>query len=177
MANFSQATKEHDMIGTTDLDSPTKSSFSDSPVAKTFHNEPHCYQPMMNIGRSDKRQGQRRPLCCEMLLIGDVADEAEEEPVMIPSQCLDIGDGGLYGVVPVGYGVAIGQRYTFRLKTGERGPEPGSLQVVSQRGRIIRTELLIEPDGSGDQIGVGVRLYGHRSGIVPMPVSGSSIVW
>lgn len=116
----------------------------------------------------ERRQAARRSLRCEMLLIDDVMEEKEFPPV-IPAECFEIGEGGLYGSVPIGYGVAIGQKYTFRLTVGERGPEPGALQIITQKGKIVRAELLVGADGFGDRVGIGVRLYGHREGMVPMP--------
>jgi len=87
----------------------------------------------------------------------------------VPADCLNVSDVGLYGIVPIGYGVAMGQRYTFQLAIGERGPEPGSRQVISQQGVIVRTELLINPRGEADLVGVGVQLTGRRAGVIPMP--------
>lgn len=119
---------------------------------------------------NDTRQCVRRSIRCDMYLIDDVDREEESTAAqVIPAECLNISDSGLYGVVPIGYGVAMGQRYTFRLTIGERGPDPGANQLVSQVGTVIRTELLIGADGSGDRVGIGVRLHGHRSGTVPMP--------
>jgi len=122
------------------------------------------------LRENDTRQCPRRSIRCDMFLIDDIdLEEDRSEAQVIPAECLNISDGGLYGVVPIGYGVAMGQRYTFRLTIGERGPDPGANQLVSQVGTVIRTELLIGADGSGDRVGIGVRLHGHRSGTVPMP--------
>ena len=94
-------------------------------------------------------------------------EDVQAHPV--PADCLNVSDSGLYGVVSIGYGVAMGQRYTFQLAIPERGPEPGSRQVVSQQGVIVRTELLINPKGEGDRVGIGVQLIGQRAGVIPMP--------
>jgi hypothetical protein len=116
--------------------------------------------------QDDRRQCFRRPLHCAMLLIeGDGRDERDT----VPGECLNVSDGGLYGTVPLGYGVAIGQRYTFRLVVGERGPEPGATQLVSQQGVVLRTELLVGRGDAPDRLGIAVRLTGHRSGMIPMP--------
>ena len=118
----------------------------------------------------ERRQWPRRSLRCALTLI-DNTGEPKSDPVVISAECSDVSNGGLYGIVPIGYGVAIGQRYTFQLTIGERGPEPGSRQVVSQQGEIVRAELLLGESGYGDRVGVGVRLFGPRSGLVPMPMS------
>lgn len=115
----------------------------------------------------EKRQGRRRSLYCRVLLIGDGADEQSPG---IEAQCINIGDGGLFAIVPASANVAIGQRYTFRLDIGERGPEPGCHQCVAQQGEIVRLELLLGEEGYADRIGLAVRLFGPRCGIVPMPV-------
>ncbi|MGQ9649080.1 MAG: hypothetical protein ACUVXJ_03135 [Phycisphaerae bacterium] len=114
----------------------------------------------------EKRQGRRRSLRCSVELLND-AEENEQRP--LTAECLNIGDGGLFAILPANVGVAIGQRYTFRLIIGERGPEPGHRQCVTQKGEIIRLELLLGQEGYADRIGIGVRLFGPRSGIVPMP--------
>ena len=116
----------------------------------------------------EKRQYQRRPLRCKLVLL-DIAKPEQDDAVTIPADCYSICEGGLYGIVSLGYGVAMGQHYTFRLTIGERGPEPGSRQIVFQHGKIVRTELLLGESGDGDRIGIGVQLYGHRTGCIPMP--------
>ncbi|HOW73230.1 MAG TPA: hypothetical protein PKY77_21745 [Phycisphaerae bacterium] len=117
----------------------------------------------------EKRQGRRRSLRCEMTLLSCPEDVSDTQPARIVGDVVEFGDGGLYGVVPIGYGVAIGQRYTFQLAIRERGPEPGSGQMITQQGLIVRTELLINANGEGDRVGIGVRLFGQRCGLVPMP--------
>jgi hypothetical protein len=120
-------------------------------------------------GRQERRQRARRELACKVILLDDVMCDQTRDPSTIPGECLNVCDGGLYATVPLGYGVTIGQRYTFRLMVPERGPEPGPVQIVSQQGMIIRTELLVDPDDGNDRLGIAIKLTGHRSGVVPMP--------
>jgi hypothetical protein len=117
---------------------------------------------------SEKRRFPRRSLQCTLTMLDRVG---AGQPMGIPAECSNISQGGLYAVVPIGYGVAIGQRYKFQLTIGERGPEPGSRQTVSQQGEIVRAELLLGEDGYGDRVGIGVRLFGPRTGLVPMPMN------
>jgi len=119
---------------------------------------------------TERRQGPRRTLRCALRLTDNNLGQ-HSDPAVIPAECSNISNGGLYGIVPIGYGVAIGQRYTFQLTIGERGPEPGIRQIVSQQGEIVRAELLLGEDGYGDRVGIGVRLFGPRSGLVPMPMT------
>lgn len=117
----------------------------------------------------EKRQCARRPLRCPLLLIDELMDSEDGHVQEIPAECMNISDSGLFGVVPIGYGVAAHQRYTFKLTIGECGPEPGQHQIVTQPGHILRAELLLGDSGEVDRIGIAVRLYGHRHGMVPMP--------
>jgi hypothetical protein len=148
---------------------PSQSAGADTPFA--VPGEAGTVQPYTGRlpgGKAERRQCLRRELSCDLLLIDDITSDPADTPA-VPGTCLDVSDGGLYATVPLGYGVAIGQRYTFRLMVSERGPEPGAIQIVSQQGIIVRTELLVGYDESGDRLGIGVKLSGHRSGVVPMP--------
>jgi len=116
----------------------------------------------------EKRQCRRRGLRCKMTLFEDFGG-ADVQPRMIPADCFNVSDTGLYGIVPIGFGVTLGQRYTFQLSICERGPDSGSQQNVTQQGTIVRSELLVGPEGQTDRMGVGVQLVGQRSGVIPMP--------
>jgi hypothetical protein len=111
----------------------------------------------------DRRDSDRRNLRCPMQMIDPSLDAVSQESRAIPAECLNLSQWGLYGTVKIGYGVAIGQRYVFRLRIKELGPEPGSVRVISQEGLIVRTELLLAKDG--DRVGISVRLCGHRAGL------------
>jgi hypothetical protein len=114
----------------------------------------------------EKRQGRRRSLRCQVRLTDETSGG---NGTHIIADCLNIGDHGLFAILPEGVEAAIGQRYTFRLAIGERGPEPGCHQYVSQSGEVRRVELLLNEMGTGIRIGIGVRLLGPRSGSLPMP--------
>ena len=116
----------------------------------------------------EKRQCRRRGLRCGMTLI-DETNGPDAQPNTIPGECYNVSDMGLYGILPIGFGLSTGQRYTFQLKVGEPGPEAGGAQIVTQQGTVVRTELLISPDGKTDRVGIGVQLYGSRCGLIPMP--------
>jgi len=116
----------------------------------------------------EKRQSRRRGLRCTMLL-SENKTGSDVRPKTIPAHCCNVSDTGLYCLVPVGYGVRKGQRYTFQLNLTEPGPESANCQIVTQRGVIVRTEPLISAEGRSEQLGIGVRLVGLRCGLVPMP--------
>lgn len=116
----------------------------------------------------DQRECPRRSLRCVLVLIDTTT--GKDAGVAIPAECGNLSNGGLYAIVPMGYGVAIGRRYTFQLAVGECGPESASRQLLSQQGEVIRAELLIEENGYADHVGIGVRLSGPCAGLVPMSV-------
>ena len=111
----------------------------------------------------EKRLSPRRSLACQLTLTHATTCK------QVPAECDNFGQGGLYAVVAIGHGVAIGQCYSFELHITERGPEPGTDQAVTQQGEIVRVELLVGENGYADRIGIGVRLFGLRTGMVPMP--------
>jgi hypothetical protein len=116
----------------------------------------------------DNRQVRRRSLHCRATLTDGSPNSGANG---ITAECLNIGDGGLFAILPDGARAATGQQYVFQLDIAERGPEPGCSQRVCQWGEIVRVELLLDEQGCGNRIGIGVRLFGPRSGMVPMPVS------
>jgi hypothetical protein len=89
--------------------------------------------------------------------------------LLIRAECRNVSQNGLYAEVPIGFGVAKGQQYVFHLDFGENGPSPGGEHVV-QPGTVVRTELLIAENGEEDRVGIGVRLHGHRVGVMPLPM-------
>lgn len=113
----------------------------------------------------EKRRCSRRPLHCDVQMIPLASDQHPHPADPITGECLNISQDGLYGTVTIGYGVAVGQRYVFRLRTHELGPE--GRQVVLREGVIVRTDLLLS--SQGDQVGIAVRFCGHRSGVLGAP--------
>lgn len=110
----------------------------------------------------EQRTWPRRSLRCPVQLIPLSGESSPEITDALTGTCLDFSEGGMYLTIPIGYGMAAGQRYIFRLNTRERGPE--GEQVVLRQGMIIRAELLL--GGDGHQVGLAVRFTGHRSGVV-----------
>ena len=132
------------------------------------HHKLYLMQRVRFSPDEENRQCRRRGLRCKMALIDDTGGP-DAQPQSIPGDCFNISNTGLYGIIPIGFGVGIGQRYTFQLTVGEPGPEPGSFQVVTQQGLVVRSELLMSSDGQTDRTGIGVQLVGQRSGLIPMP--------
>ena len=80
---------------------------------------PHTVQPPVfpHFSFRDPEQGgpvnnriySRRPRTCTVYLI----DRNENNVLRCRSE--DIGDGGLFGTCPIGYGLGVGQRYEVRI--------------------------------------------------------------
>ena len=68
----------------------------------------------------------------------------------------DISDAGLRATAPIGFGLAVGQRWQLRLQP------PAEARHASQRlglplgcGTIIRTEIMLD-DAHSDRIGIAL---------------------
>jgi hypothetical protein len=115
----------------------------------------------------EKRACGRRELHCPVQLIPLASDQNPHPADAISGECLNISEGGLYGTIPIGYGMAVGQRYICRLRTRELGPD--GQQVVLRQGVVVRTELLLSDDGH--QVGIAVRFCGRRGGFLATPAA------
>jgi hypothetical protein len=83
-------------------------------------------------------------------------------------RCLEMSRNGMRLRVPLGYGVAEGQRYELRSHLpGERGRT--SLGLTGSRwATVVRTQLFL--DGNDDHLDVGVVLD-TAGQLTPLPVS------
>jgi hypothetical protein len=69
----------------------------------------------------------------------------------------NLSEGGMRLTVPIGFGVAVGQRYEVLLHPA--GAEPGMADLVGQEryGTVVRTEIMLASEGDDDRVGVGLR--------------------
>jgi hypothetical protein len=123
--------------------------------------------PTMGEGAlyTEKRSWDRRRLHCTIQMIPLAGPEAPHAADALEGKSLNISDGGCYGTVPVGYGMGVGQSYVFRIRGG--GSSAEGEHTVLRQGVIVRTELLLSPQGC-DQIGFGVRFSGYPRGFKPV---------
>ncbi len=119
---------------------------------------------------NEKRQSERRCLHCNVEFHPLPESPSSPAASMLIGRCVNIGPTGVYAILPARFGVTVGQHYRLKLLVGECGPEPGTGQVVTQSGRILRVELLVNANGGSDEVGVAVQLFGHREGVIPMPL-------
>lgn len=97
----------------------------------------------------EKREFQRAPSSADLWLL-DL-----EGLTVLRSQADNIGSGGLHTTVPIGYGLAVGQRYELRIRPLHAPVAPGRPGWAACYGTIIRTRLMTERNH--DRLGVAIR--------------------
>lgn len=87
---------------------------------------------------SDHREYARRPVHCDVWLI-DAASQC-----VLRCKTDDVSDAGLHVTAPLGYGLAVGQRFETRI-AGVPVAAPGPTHLGSSLGyaTVIRTEIKV----------------------------------
>lgn len=100
----------------------------------------------------EKRDYERKNTQCELWLI-DVGSQS-----ILRCRTDDVSDAGLHASAPVGFGLAVGQRYEIRLSPPSSGLRPLSEQWAKSLGyaTVIRTEIRVGDD-KPDRVGFAVR--------------------
>lgn len=98
---------------------------------------------------NELRAHHRRPVRQDLWLTDIFGD------TVFRCACTNLSAGGLYGTAPLGYGLAVGQRYELRL--APLNSVPGSLLIGDSLGygTIIRTHLRTE--GSEPSVSFALR--------------------
>jgi hypothetical protein len=105
--------------------------------------------PEPNFAR-ERRYEARRPVSCELWMIDHCGS------TVLRCQCLEVSKNGMRLRVPLGYGVAEGQRYELRSHLPGT-PTRTSLGLVGSRwATVIRTQLCL--DDNEDHLDIGVVL-------------------
>lgn len=124
------------------MTNPDSASFSSSSAATAFIPEPQ-------FGR-ERRFETRRPVACELWMIDHCGS------TVLRCRCLEVSKNGMRLRVPLGYGVAEGQRYELRSHMPGT-PSRTSLGLVASRwATVVRTQLCL--DENEDHLDVGVVL-------------------
>lgn len=105
--------------------------------------------PEPTFGR-ERRFEARRPVACELWMIDHCGS------TVLRCQCLEVSKNGMRLRVPLGYGVAEGQRYELRSHMPGT-PIRTSLGLIGSRwATVVRTQLCL--DENEDHLDVGVVL-------------------
>jgi|YNPNPStandDraft_1061719.scaffolds.fasta_scaffold245378_1 hypothetical protein len=74
---------------------------------------------------------------------------------ILPCQCIEASAHGMRLRVPLGYGVAEGQRYELRSHLPGTAPRVAGFSLVGSRwATVVRTQLRLEEDANHIEVGV-----------------------
>ncbi len=133
---------------------------SSQPLVPIPLGSPHLRRPPMfetsqwpSTGpeQQEQRAYTRRDITCDLWLI----DTGWQSVVRCKTE--NVSDAGLYGRSPIGYGLAIGQRYEVRVAdTHAAGQVPPDLAPSLGYATVVRTQLDVE-DQRSHGIGFALR--------------------
>jgi hypothetical protein len=101
-------------------------------------------------GRLDKRDYDRRDIKCDLWML-DVSAQS-----VLRCKTDDISDAGLHATAPVGFGLAVGQRYEVRIAHTETAKGSAHLAAPLGYATVIRTEFHLDSERQ-DRVGFAVR--------------------
>lgn len=104
---------------------------------------------------AELREHHRREVSQELWL-SDLSGET-----VLRCTCRDLSAGGLYATAPVGYGLAIGQRYELRLEP-ELDGGAGSFLLGDSLGYATIIRTYVDPHLGDDAVGFAVRFDSPR---------------
>lgn len=110
----------------------------------------------------ERRFETRRPAYCDLWMID------HHGSTVLRCRCVEVSKNGMRLRVPLGYGVAEGQRYELRSHLPGAMPSTSLGLVGSRWATVVRTQLLL--DEQGDHVEVGVVLD-HADALQPRRVS------
>jgi hypothetical protein len=106
---------------------------------------------LRNKNRLDHRDYKRRAMKCDVWLT-----DVESQSVL---RCCtdDVSDAGFHATAPIGFGLAVGQRYELRMARTDTGVR-NAAAVTKSLGyaTIIRTEIEVGKD-KPDRVGFAIR--------------------
>ncbi len=105
--------------------------------------------PRSGLILDDRRDLQRWPAQCDVWLL-DL-----EGMTVLRCQTDNVSSGGLHCTVPIGFGLAVGQRYELRIRRPNDDLAAVRPAWAGCYGTIIRTRLIT--DGITDRLAVAVR--------------------
>ncbi len=124
------------------------------PVGSPHVRQAPMFQPVQtpwsDADRQEQRAYTRRSVACDLWLI-DTGWQS-----VVRCKTANVSDAGLYGRSPIGYGLAIGQRYEVRVAdTHAAGQIPPDLAPSLGYATVVRTELDVD---SQNAHGIGFAL-------------------
>lgn len=104
------------------------------------------------FNRLDHRDYARRPVQVDVWLVDP------QTQTILRCKTRDVSDAGLHAIAPIGFGLAIGQRYEARIVSTPPGKpiSPNHITKSLGYGTVIRTEMQANGDHE-DRIGFALR--------------------
>ncbi len=117
------------------------------PVGSPHVRRPPMFEPAQTpwsgADAQEQRAYTRRSIVCDLWLI----DTGWQSVVRCKTE--NVSDAGLYGRSPIGYGLAIGQRYEVRVAdTHAAGQIPPDLAPSLGYATVVRTQLDVDGQNS-----------------------------
>lgn len=99
----------------------------------------------------DQREYARRSVECDVWLIDG------EAQYVLRCKTNDVSDAGLHVIAPIGFGLAVGQRFEARM-AAPHTPGPMSTHIAASLGyaTVIRTEIKVD-NSKSDRVGCALR--------------------
>lgn len=69
----------------------------------------------------------------------------------------NISEGGMRITAPIGFGLAVGQRFEVILRGDDRGAVGSDLIGDGHYATVVRTEIVLDRGNRDDRVGVGLR--------------------
>jgi len=108
------------------------------------------YREIQEAGRN-RRTYSRRGIRCEIFLVDQWSDS------VLRCRTDDICDAGLHATGPIGFGLAVGQRYEVRIAAGETG-HIATVDMIPSLGYATVTRLEIDVNGADTHcVGFGLK--------------------
>lgn len=111
---------------------------------------------------AERRFEPRRPVTCDLWMIDHYGS------TVLRCRCIEVSKNGMRLRVPLGYGVAEGQRYELRSHLPGALSETSLGLVGSRWATVVRTQVLL--DENEDYLDVGV-VIDHADALAPRRVS------
>jgi hypothetical protein len=110
----------------------------------------------------ERRFEPRRPACCDLWMID------HHGSTILRCRCTEVSRNGMRLSVPLGYGVAEGQRYELRSHLPGAPPRTSLGLIGSRWATVVRTQVALEANEHHLDVGV---VLDHTDALVPRVVS------
>ncbi|MCK4659540.1 MAG: PilZ domain-containing protein [Phycisphaerae bacterium] len=98
----------------------------------------------------ERRRWPRAALPASVTLRAPTGAEVPSCPIT------NVSKGGLRVSVPIGFGLAVGQRYEVLLVRQGSATKPGGPFGKGHHGTVVRTEIMLGEQADSDWVGIGL---------------------